>query len=341
MKFAHNVRMILIIDNIPDMNQPTKPWLTGLSLVGALFLSSCASSTTSSSTGVAPVERPKLSIAASFYPIEEIVRSVAGDSVDVFGLTPPGEGAHDLELTASQVTRLETADIVFYIGDGFQPGVEKVLSSLPSTTKKVDLLQELTVVDVIPQLEGTEGETDGEVLASGKDPHVWLDPANMATMTRSVASVLSSAAGLDADAIGAAANAYVSELETLGAEFDAGLANCQSRVLVTSHRAFEYLAQRTNLQQVAIAGVNPDEEPSAKSLEAIAKFAAANNVSTIFFETLLPPDLANVIANEIGATTDLLDPIEGFSQEDLDEGASYVVAQRSNLERLRQGLECS
>jgi len=322
------------------MNIPTKPLMTGLSLVGALLLSSCASSTTSSSTEAATVERPKLSIAASFYPIEEIVRSVAGDSVVVFGLTPPGEGAHDLELTASQVTRLETADIVFYIGDGFQPGVEKVLSSLPSTTKKVDLLQELTVVDVIPQLEGTEGETDGEVLASGKDPHVWLDPANMATMTRTVASVLSSVQGLDSEMIAAAADAYVTELETLGAEFDAGLATCESRVLVTSHRAFEYLAQRTNLQQVAIAGVNPEEEPSAKSLEAIAEFAIANNVSTIFFETLLPPDLANIIANEIGATTDLLDPIEGFSQEDLDEGSSYVVAQRSNLERLRKGLKC-
>lgn len=323
------------------MNLPTKPLLMGLSLVGALLLTSCASSTTSSSNGVATVDSPKPLIAASFYPIEEIVRIVAGGSADVLGLTPPGEGAHDLELTASQVTSLEAADIVFYIGDGFQPGVEKVLSSLPSSIKKVDLLQDLTVLDVVPQLEGTEGETDGEVLASGKDPHVWLDPANMATMTRAVASVLSSVEGLDSEMIATAADAYVTELETLGAEFDAGLATCESRVLVTSHRAFEYLAQRVNLQQVAIAGINPDEEPSAKSLEAIAEFAAAASVSTIFFETLLPPDLANTIANEIGATTDLLDPIEGFSQEDLVDGASYVMAQRSNLERLRQGLKCS
>jgi len=312
-----------------------------LSFVGAVVLASCSGSDDSSPGGAATVEGAKLSVAAAFYPIEEIVRAVAGGSVDVLGLTPPGDGAHDLELTASQVTSLEAADIVFYIGDGFQPGVEKVLSSLPSSIEQVDLLEGLTVLDVVAQLEGTEGETDGEVLASGKDPHVWLDPANMAKMTRSVASVLSSTEGLDTEAIAAAADAYVAQLETLGAEFDAGLANCQSRVLVTSHRAFEYLAQRADLQQVAIAGVNPEEEPSAKSLQAIAEFAAANSVSTIFFETLLPADLANTIAEEIGATSDLLDPIEGFSQEDLDAGASYIVAQRSNLERLRQGLKCS
>ncbi len=331
------MRMILITSaTLLEMTHKPNSLLVLISLVGALALASCAGSEDSAGEGL-----PRLSIAAAFYPIEEIVRNVAGDSVDVFGLTPPGEGAHDLQLTASQVTSLETTDIVFFIGDGFQPGVEKALSSLPAAIKQVDLLEGLDVLDVVEQLEGTEGETDGEVLASGKDPHVWLDPANMARMTRSVASVLSSTEGLDADTIAAAADAYVAELETLGADFDAGLASCESRVLVTSHRAFEYLAQRANLQQVAIAGVNPDEEPSAKSLEAIAKFAAANNVSTIFFETLLPADLANVIANEIGATTDLLDPIEGFSQEDLDEGASYVVAQRSNLERLRQGLKCS
>jgi zinc transport system substrate-binding protein len=94
------------------------------------------------------------------------------------------------------------------------------------------------------------------------------------------------------------------------------------------------------LKQVAIAGINPDSEPSVKSLEAIGQFAQENNVSTIFFETLLPADLATTLASEIGAKTDLLDPIEGFSQEDLDNGSNYIVAQRANLERLRRGLQC-
>ena len=112
-------------------------------------------------------------------------------------------------------------------------------------------------------------------------------------------------------------------------------------MLVTSHRAFAYLAKRANIRQVAIAGVNPDAEPSAKSLEAITAFAVTHKVSTIFFETLLPADLAKTLADKVGATADLLDPIEGISSEDLAAGASYVSIQRDNLTRLAKGLRCS
>jgi zinc transport system substrate-binding protein len=76
-------------------------------------------------------------------------------------------------------------------------------------------------------------------------------------------------------------------------------------------------------------------------LEAIAAFAKANIVSTIFFETLLPADLAKTLADKVGATADLLDPIEGISSEDLASGASYISIQRDNLSRIAKGLRCS
>jgi zinc transport system substrate-binding protein len=162
----------------------------------------------------------------------------------------------------------------------------------------------------------------------------------MIIMTTEVQEILTNLPGTDVDALKTSVAKYTADLTALGTDMDNGLKECESRVIVTSHRAFEYLAARTNLQQVSIAGVNPDAEPSTQSLQAISAFAKANKVSTIFFETLLPVDLASTIANEIGAKTDLLDPIEGFSQEDLDKGSSYIVAQEANLERLRAGLQC-
>jgi len=308
----------------------------GLLLVGSLAtlsLTACSGNEPETTTN-------SIVVAASFYPIEEIVTNVSGGTIGVVGLTPPGAGAHDLELTSEQLAELEESKVLFYLGDGFQPGIEKVISSLPASVRVVDLLEKLTVRDIVPQLEGLEGETDGEALESGKDPHVWLDPANMIIMANEVHDVLKDLQGADKKSLDSSLAEYVAEMTKLGSEFDNGLKDCESNVIVTSHRAFEYLAARTNLKQIAIAGVNPDSEPSAKSMQEIAKFAKANNVSTIFFETLLPEDLAQTIANEIGAKTDLLDPIEGFSQEDLDAGASYIVTQRSNLERLRTGLKC-
>lgn len=329
--------MILIITILMFL-MTSQPTILKISFAALLTFTTaaCSSSSNNSDSG----ESTNITVAAGFYPIEEIVRTIGGAQVTVLGMTPPGEGAHDLQLTADQLADLEKAEVVFYLGDGFQPGLEKAIAMLPDSVRTVDLLEKIAVRDVVPQLEGTDGETDGETLESGKDPHVWLDPANMIIMANTVRAVLLETIEADAETLNASADAYIADLTSLGADMDKGLADCQSRVIVTSHRAFEYLASRTNLKQVAIAGINPDSEPSVKSLEAIGQFAQENNVSTIFFETLLPADLATTLASEIGAKTDLLDPIEGFSQEDLDNGSNYIVAQRANLERLRRGLQC-
>jgi zinc transport system substrate-binding protein len=324
--------MVLIIDILVGVNR----FLVVASCM--LALSACGGSSSQLDTDT---DTTQVTIAASFYPIEEIVRNVGGTHVNVVELTPSGQGAHDVQLTAKQLNVLSSASAVFYISDGFQPDVEKAVASLPGSVVPVDLLQSVTLLDVVAQLDGTEGETDGEVLASGKDPHVWLDPANMIAMTTAVADALSQLRPEVSTQFNAAAKAYIAELQTLGTEIDTQLATCESRVLVTSHRAFAYLAKRANIRQVAIAGVNPEEEPSAKSLEVIADFAKTNMVSTIFFETLLPADLAKTLADKVGATADLLDPIEGISSADIAAGASYVSIQRDNLSRIVKGLRCS
>ena len=322
--------MILIIGIVHHM----KRFLALISIT--IAMTACGSSSSQPDA-----QKDVISVAASFYPIEEIVRRVGGTYVSVVGLTPVGEGAHDVQLTAKNLDALTNASAVYYISDGFQPDVEKAVASLPNSVVPVDLLQTVTLLDVVAQLDGTEGETDGEVLASGKDPHVWLDPANMVAMTTAIADSLSQLKPEFATEFSAAAKSYIAELQSLGTEIDTKLATCESRVLVTSHRAFAYLAKRANIRQVAIAGVNPEEEPSAKSLEAIASFARANKVSTIFFETLLPADLAKTLADKVGATPDLLDPVEGISSADIASGASYISIQRDNLSRLVKGLRCS
>ena len=308
-------------------------------VICGVLLISCANS--DSSTESTSAEGTIINVAASFYPIAEIVSRVGGTDVKVIALTPPGEGAHDVQLTAKSLDQLTSAQIVFYISDGFQPDIEKAVSSLPGSVSTVDLLASLQLLPIVAQLAGTEGDTDGEVLASGKDPHVWLDPANMVTMARTVADALATQSPALSATFASNASAYISELETLGNDIDTTLANCESRALVTSHRAFAYLAKRANLDQVAISGVNPEEEPSAKSLEAIAAFTVEQKVSTIFFETLLPADLAKTLADKVGATADLLDPIEGLNSEDIANGSTYITVQRDNLKRIAIGLRCS
>jgi zinc transport system substrate-binding protein len=288
------------------------------------ILGSCSSDSTTAAPSGKPV------VAAAFYPIEDIVRSVGGASVDVVTLVPPGQEAHDYEPTVKQVGDLQSAQVVFYLGDGFQPDVEKAIASLPDSVRKIDLLKSLDLLPITDALQGTEGDVGGDALAGGKDPHVWLDPQNMITMATEVAKVL----GIDA-------SGYVADLHTLDTAFRSGLANCRSNVIVTSHRAFEYLAHAYGLSQIPIAGISPTEEPSAKTLEAVAEAAEANDVSTIYFEQNLPADLAKTVADEIGAKTAVLDPVESPSSDQLDAGATYISVMTEDLATLRAGLGCT
>ena len=308
--------------------------LTAAALALPLSLVACGDSDSSSSN-------EQLTVAAAFYPVETIVRAVGGDAIDVVTLVPPGEEAHEYEPTPQQLTELAEADVVVYLGQGFQPNVEKAIESLPDSVVRVDLLDGVTLLPVTEQLPGTEGETGGESLESGEDPHVWLDPANMQSMTDTVATTLAAADPAGADGFAERAAAYDASLATLDQEFTEGLASCTSDVLVTSHRAFGYLAAAYGLTQVAIAGISPTEEPSAKSLEAVAAFATDNGVTTIFFEENLPDDLAATVASEIGADTAVLDPVESLSTEQLDADADYLSVMRENLAALTAGLGCS
>lgn len=305
-----------------------------LALVGAL-ITSCGSDSSSSGSGSG-----KLSVVAAFYPIEEAAKGVGGDLIEVIGITPPGQGPHDLELQAKQVASIESADIALYIGRGFQPQVEKAVSGAKNIID-VDLLDSVELLKVDAQLEGTQGKVDGEVLDGGVDPHVWLDPARMITMVGKITETFSSADKANAAAYRANADKYLANLTGLDGDYKKGLATCDSRVIVTSHRAFGYLADTYDLRQIPIAGVSPEVEPDPKTLTAIANEAKAAGVTTIFLESIAPPDLAETVAKEIGANLDLLDPIEGLTREQIDGGTTYAAIMRENLDRLRKGLGCT
>lgn len=303
-------------------------------LLAIAFLAGCGDSGESGSSG------DPLRVAAAFYPVEEAARRVGGDRVAVTNLTPPGAAAHDLELTPAAAAAIEEADLVLYLGSGFQPSVERAVGNRPEGAA-LDLLGAVDLRTTDDAVPGVVGEVDGTELEGRKDPHVWVDPARYADMVEAVRDGLIAADPDDGDTYRANAEVFLGELEELDRAFARDLAGCRGRVLVTSHAAFGYLADRYGLRQAPIAGITPNEEPDPRSLAATARYAKANGVTTVFFETLVPRKLADTVAREIGARTDALDPVEGIPQEQLDAGADYASIQRDNLRRLVKGLACT
>jgi len=169
------------------------------------------------------------------------------------------------------------------------------------------------------------------------DPHVWLDPVRFATIADRLAERLGQADPARAAAYTERARTLHGELAALDAEYATALTTCARRELVTSHTAFRYLADRYRLTEVGITGVSPESEPSPRRLAQVAEEARATGTTTIFFETLVSPKVADTIAREVGASTAVLDPLEGLT----DPGTDYFSVMRSNLTALTTALGCT
>lgn len=267
-------------------------------------------------------------VVAAFYPLFEAAQRVGGDRVQVRNLTPAGSEPHDLELSSRQVDHIEDAAVVLFLGRGFQPALEKAAERAKGT--KVDVLTALG--DLRP---AGAGDDKLEV-----DPHVWLDPRHLTTIVAEVAGALSAADPANRATYETNAREYTREVDELDAAFTTGLSNCDRRVIVTAHSAFGYLAGRYGLTQDAIAGLEPESEPSPQRIADLARKVRADGTTTIFYETLVSPKVAESLAREAGVRTAVLDPLEGLTDEEAKAGRTYVSAMRDNLAALRQALGC-
>lgn len=290
----------------------------------ALAASSCGAQ-----VGPGGDDRPL--IVASFYPLAEASARVGGDAVRVENLTPAGTEPHDLELAPRQVETIGSADLLVFVGGGFQPAVDAAAADAPRT------------LDVIEGLPTRAGEPDVSTGAEGnpEDPHVWLDPTLQAEIADRIASALSELAPAERATFDANAGSYADELAALDAEYREGLERCDRRTLVTSHAAFGYLADRYDLRQEAIAGATGEGEPAPDRLAELVRLVRAEGVTTVFTEPLAPPELAETLAREAGVRTAVLDPLEGLTPEQEAAGEDYVSVMRANLDALREGLGCA
>lgn len=274
-----------------------------------------------------------IQVVASFYPLEWTVQRLAGDQADLTGLTTAGTEPHDLVLTPRARQALAGADLVLYLGSGFQPDVERAVGQLADEVDAVDLLAGLDLI-------GAPGDLGKQPLDGGRDPHVWLDPIRMSAMAAHAAQALVTADPGLTDLVTTRLAALQSDLAALHDELSASLGDCRRRTIVTSHAAFGYLADRYELDQVAIAGLSPDAEPDPATLRSVADEAARTGVTTVFFEEALPADLARTVAAEIGAGTDLLGALEFDPRTAVGPGEDYLSVMRRNSAALSRGLDC-
>jgi zinc transport system substrate-binding protein len=270
-----------------------------------------------------------VSVVASFYPLTFVAERIGGECVDVTNLTPPGIEPHDVELSPDAVESIATADVVLYLGGGFQPAIEDAVRD--ASGEAVDLLD---VVSTTP----AEGEVSAEGLIV--DPHVWLDPGRFARIAEATAGAIDRAGAAEPCDVDGAAESFRADLEALDDDFHTSLGRCARDLIVTNHAAFGYLVSAYGLRQEAIAGLEPETEPSARRLASLIELVEREGVRTILTEELVSPDVAETLAGEAGVRTAVLYTIEGLTDEESAAGEDYLSLMRKNLETLRVALAC-
>lgn len=289
----------------------------------------------------APAHDAGLEVMAAFYPLEYVAEEVAGDRATVTSLTPAGADSHDLELSPNVVARMNAADVVVYLS-GFQPAVDDAVEqAAPRYVLDVAGAARLLATD---EHGGSEDEaadrTEGADEPPGHDhgatdPHFWLDPLRLASVSTAVADVLAQADPVNAEVYRADGHRLATDLRALDGEIRAGLDRCEGETIVVTHDAYGYLADAYGLDVVSIAGLDPESEPSPARMVAVADAARRTGAGTVFLAS--PEDrVAEALAGDLGLGTAVLDPLE--TQQDPD--ADYPAVVRANLVALQEALRC-
>lgn len=286
-----------------------------LSILGVWFVIDRRSALVNTGSSGKPI------IVTSFYPLYYFTTQIVGDKAEVYNITPAGAEPHDYEPTTADMIRIEDSRLLILNGVKLEAWGDKIKDTIKGSNT--------VVVEV------------GTVLAQQMpDPHIWLSPV---LAKKEVAAILNQLKIIDPDN----AATYQSdalkledELDRLHQEYLTGLRSCSKKVIITAHAAFGHLAREYGLRQVPIAGLSPDEEPSPQKLVEVAAFARKNEVTAIFFESLVSPKFSETIAHEIGAKTFVLNPIEGLSDTEIAAGHTYLTEMQANLATLKNALTC-
>jgi len=301
-------------------------------LVIFLLLVSGCSNTASTKSEKTSEGSTKLQIVTTFYPMYYFAKKVAGDSANVELLIPNGVEPHDWEPTAKDMAKIQDADVFIYNSQYFELWTEKVLKSINDSKLKV--VEASSGIKLMDALESV----DEEEHSASKDPHVWLSPVLARQEVNAIAKALEQADPKNKDQFQKNAEALNSELADLDRLYKETIDKAKNKEFVTQHAAFGYLAKQYGLTQIPIAGLSPDVEPTLGKLAELTDLTKKKNIKVVYFEEMTSSKVAETLAKEIGAKTEVLNPLEGLTKEEQQQGLDYIGVMKKNLDALKLSI---
>ncbi|MDD5337283.1 MAG: metal ABC transporter substrate-binding protein [Candidatus ainarchaeum sp.] len=272
----------------------------------------------------------RLKVVASFYPLYDFASNVGGNRVEVSTMIPTGVDVHEFDPSPSDIKAVADADVFIYNGAGLEPWVPNLLSGVNS--------RKLIAVDASSGIQLLNSQDPG---VSGSDPHIWLDPVLAKKQVANIrdAFIQKDPAGRDYYTSNAAA--YMAKLDNLDAELRAEFPTCEKKDILITHATLAYFCKEYGCRQIPIEGVSEQGEPSAGEIVRIIQQAKADNVTVVFFESLINPQSAQVIAQEINGTIATFNSLHGLTPAQQQAGENYLSLMQANVEAIKKALVCN
>lgn len=319
-----------------------------LSLILALMLVVLIGCTPQEEATEADGEDGNIKVIASFFPIADFTERIGGEHVKVETLIQGGTDPHSWEMSTTDRNRVEQADLFIYNGARFEHWVDDLLETVEN--------QDLVAVESARNVDLAEGHShdhdhddhdhDHEEEAHDHDDHdhgpydahTWISLRNAVVQMETIKDAL---VELDPDN----AETYESNFEK---EKEAFLALDQKaqelfqdvdrKDFIVGHESFGYFARDYGLTQHGIEGAASHGEPDPATMANLVRLAQDTGIHTVFYDPLGSDKTAQAIAAEIGGTAVPLNPLEGRTDEETEQGLGTLEIMEQNIEALHKAL---
>lgn len=292
------------------MKRPVRPFLAALGTALAFF--------------VAPqVLRAQDGpfVAVSVKPLHALVASVMTGIGEPRLIVDGSASPHTYSLKPSNAADLQQAEIVFWLGPGFEHFLEQPLASLASDAAVVTM-ERTPGLKLLPYREGGafDADDDGDAPHAEEghdhgdqphDLHFWLDPENAAVMVEAIRAALVKADPAHEAQYNANAKAFNADLEALDAELQAELAPVKDKPFIVFHDAYQYFEKRYGLKVAGSITVSPETPPGAARIREIHDKIEKLGATCVFAEPQFEPKLLSVVMEGSQARSGTLDPEGG------------------------------
>lgn len=273
-----------------------------------------------------------ISIVCTAFPQYDIARQITeGTDASLTMLIKPGSEAHSYEPTPNDRIKIDECDLFIGIGGVSEAWAETVLSSGEKKTKVLNITDSVELLDTA----GHDGHGHSE-----KDEHVWTSPKNTVKITQDICDVLCEISPKNAKTYRSNAEKYITELDTLAADFDTLAQSAKTKIVVFGDRnPFAYLAHDMGLTiHSPFSGCNEQTEASAGEIADIIDLVRTEDIGYIFKISLSNERIAASITQETGAKILTLHSCHTLTAQDYRNGVTYIDLMRKNLEALTEAL---